>query len=419
MANLLSVPQVFSTTLNVGGGINNSQTSGIVLTSVTGLPTDGGIVCFDWASTLDTSVAEYIEYTGITGNTLTGVTRGAEGISAKAHSNGAVVAGVISQAHIKRLKERLDGTDTASSTLTSPKILTSILDTNGNEEVKFTATGSAVNEITVTNAATGNAPQVTATGDDTDIDLTLKAKGAGKVKLGTALLKFPNADGSSGQFLKTDGSGVLSFASSTGAVDGWTSTSDAWTYASASTINVPSGAASLYQKGDRIKFTQTTVKYFVVVAVADTLLTVAVNSDYTVANAAISAISYSHVLCPVGYPTWFNFATTHTGFSANPSGYVYKYKIDGSCLTVNYSSVYNPGTSNASGFSITIPVTSDANTWTTSILYKDNTAFSTTAGSATITGGQTTINFYKDVAQTGFTSSGTKGAVLNSFLIPF
>lgn len=38
--------------------------------------------------------------------------------------------------------------------------------------------------------------------------------------------------------------------------DGWTSVSDTWTYASASTITVPSGAASLYQIGDRVGITQ-------------------------------------------------------------------------------------------------------------------------------------------------------------------
>ena len=74
------------------------------------------------------------------------------------------------------------------------------------------------------------------------------------------------------------------------ATDGWTPVTGSWTYASASTITVPIGAASLYQKGDKIKFTQTTVKYGVIVAVADTLLTIAVNTDYVVANAAIPAV---------------------------------------------------------------------------------------------------------------------------------
>jgi hypothetical protein len=38
------------------------------------------------------------------------------------------------------------------------------------ELVKFAETASAVNEITVTNAATTDAPEISATGDDTDID---------------------------------------------------------------------------------------------------------------------------------------------------------------------------------------------------------------------------------------------------------
>ena len=176
MATVYSVPQVFSTTLNVGGGINNSQTSGIVLTSVTGLPTDGGILCFDWASTLDTSVAEYIEYTGISANTLTGVTRGAEGFSAKAHSNGAVIAGVISQAHIKRLKDKLDGTDTTGASIKQ------VTDTSLNEVVTFTKVASAVNQIDISNNATGSAPIISAAGGDTNIDIVLTPKGTGGVK---------------------------------------------------------------------------------------------------------------------------------------------------------------------------------------------------------------------------------------------
>ena len=94
-----------------------------------------------------------------------------------------------------------------------------MLDVNGQsigdgtlELVKFAETASAVNEITVTNSATGNAPEIAATGDDTNIDLKLTPKGTGKLNLDG--IKFPNADGSSGQFLKTDGSGSFSFADS-------------------------------------------------------------------------------------------------------------------------------------------------------------------------------------------------------------
>jgi hypothetical protein len=90
--------------------------------------------------------------------------------------------------------------------------------------------------------------------------------------------------------------------------DGWLDPIETWTYASASTITVPSGAASKYSVGDKIKLTQTTVKYFYVTAVADTLLTVTGGSDYTVANAAITSNYYSHSN-PVGFPGGFVLAT--------------------------------------------------------------------------------------------------------------
>jgi hypothetical protein len=92
-----------------------------------------------------------------------------------------------------------------------------MLDVNGQsigdgtlELVKFAETASAVNEITVTNSATGNAPEIASSGDDTNIDLKLTPKGTGKLNLDG--IKFPNADGSAGQALTTNGSGILSFS---------------------------------------------------------------------------------------------------------------------------------------------------------------------------------------------------------------
>jgi hypothetical protein len=80
----------------------------------------------------------------------------------------------------------LTGTQTLTNkTLTSPKIGTSILDTNGAELAKVTATSSAVNEFTIANAATGNDPTLSATGDDSNIDIAIKPKGTGETVVGT------------------------------------------------------------------------------------------------------------------------------------------------------------------------------------------------------------------------------------------
>ena len=75
------------------------------------------------------------------------------------------------------------GTQTLTNkTLTSPKIGTSILDTNGLQLALLTATSSAVNEITLANAATGNNPTISATGDDSNIGISFATKGTGVIK---------------------------------------------------------------------------------------------------------------------------------------------------------------------------------------------------------------------------------------------
>jgi hypothetical protein len=85
----------------------------------------------------------------------------------------------------------LTGVQTLTNkTLTAPKIGTSILDTNGNELFLLTATASAVNEITLANAATGNSPVLSATGDDSNIGITLTPKGTGEVVIAAGNLNY-------------------------------------------------------------------------------------------------------------------------------------------------------------------------------------------------------------------------------------
>jgi len=60
-----------------------------------------------------------------------------------------------------------------------------INDENGNQQIIFQTTSSAVNQFDITNAATGNAPQLSATGDDSNIDVAIVPKGTGETKIGT------------------------------------------------------------------------------------------------------------------------------------------------------------------------------------------------------------------------------------------
>jgi hypothetical protein len=102
----------------------------------------------------------------------------------------------------------LTGTQTLTNkTLTSPKITTSILDSNGNELFLLTATGSAVNEFTLANAATGAGPTLSSTGGDTNIDINLTPKGAGDVVLAGDTVKV--GDSGAAAVLTSNGAGTL------------------------------------------------------------------------------------------------------------------------------------------------------------------------------------------------------------------
>jgi len=60
-----------------------------------------------------------------------------------------------------------------------------IRDENGNEQLIFQTTSSAVNQLEITNAATGNDPKLAAAGGDSNIDLALAPKGSGEIVVGT------------------------------------------------------------------------------------------------------------------------------------------------------------------------------------------------------------------------------------------
>lgn len=156
------------------------------------------------------------------------------------------------------------------------------------------------------------------------------------------------------------------FASNTSpsvpAVDkfGWSQVAEAWSYASASTITIPSGGTSRFQVGDKIRINNTSTKYFYVTAVSSTVLTVYAGTDYTVANSAISAISVSRIANPFGFPYKFSYTPTWTGFSANPTG-IYEFTVQGGICTV-YWDDSNNGTSNTTGYQFSLPITAATRT---------------------------------------------------------
>ena len=86
-------------------------------------------------------------------------------------------------------------TDTLTNkTLTAPKIVSGgfIADGGGDENLVFTEVGTPVNELRITNAATGSGPilaAISTSATDSNIDLNINPLGTGVLKSGTAAVK--------------------------------------------------------------------------------------------------------------------------------------------------------------------------------------------------------------------------------------
>lgn len=197
-------------------------------------------------------------------------------------------------------------------------------------------------------------------------------------------------------------------------IDGWTDDiAVTWAYTSATTFTVTGDQTVKFSKGTRIKLTQTTVKYFVVVAssfaAGTTTVTITGGSDYTFANAVISANYYSYAANPQGYPGWFAYTPTITGFSGSPATTARFSVVGNKCQVVfQYGSW---GTSNATGFSVTtpIPMATPLNYYG-AIRAQNNSVHQTVPGMFEGVNGSSTINLYTAWGGGAWTASGDKGA---------
>lgn len=140
---------------------------------------------------------------------------------------------------------------------------------------------------------------------------------------------------------------AISSPTVSGAWDGWISAGETWTYASATTFTISGDKTDKYQKGDKIKLTQTTVKYFYIIGVSEsggtTTITVTGGSDYTLANASITSPFYSKIENPQGFPDSFAYTPTWQGGSPSPSigsgSLVGRFKMLGSMCFVDIQMV--------------------------------------------------------------------------------
>lgn len=142
--------------------------------------------------------------------------------------------------------------------------------------------------------------------------------------------------------------------------DGWVQVTDTWTYASATTVTVPSDATTKYSVGDKVKFTNSGSKYFYITAVSATVLTLNGGSDYTVANAAISAVYYSKAATPLSFPQWFTWSPTWTNVTVGNGTVSAKFIMLGKAVIFRCSLVFGSTTSISATPQFSLPITSVA-----------------------------------------------------------
>ena len=142
--------------------------------------------------------------------------------------------------------------------------------------------------------------------------------------------------------------------------DGWTPITGTFTYASANTINVSSGAAAIYSVGDKIRYQNNdsgNYLYDYVITIADTLLTVVGDE---VPNATLTDAYYSKVATSLNFPHFFalptpTWTTTVNAFTNQPTNNYFGFIITGRNVCV-YGTATCHATSGGTGlFIITFP----------------------------------------------------------------
>lgn len=174
-------------------GTWNASTNTPTLTSSVGTKGDYYVVSVAGATSIDGisnwGVGDWIAYNGSTwqrvegGADLNGVNLTVSGTTTLSNLTASTALALDASKNIVSVTNTGTGSNVlaTSPSITTPRVITSLNDTNGNELIAVTAVASAVNELTITNAAIANSPTISATGADTNIDIKLTAKGTGNV----------------------------------------------------------------------------------------------------------------------------------------------------------------------------------------------------------------------------------------------
>ncbi len=195
-------------------------------------------------------------------------------------------------------------------------------------------------------------------------------------------------------------------------VDGWVDDSaNAWTYVSASTFTVVGNRTAVFTPGTRLRFTQTTVKYATVASSAFgavTTVTIIVNTDFVLANAAISVNGYSYAASPAGYPGWFNYDAQPSGLTSITIQ-VQAFSIVGRTCFITFDF---QGTASGTTFAFVLPIApATVGACSGPIFVQDNSLTSVSPGFVNNSGLTTACQFYRTLTLLGWTAAGTRRAL--------
>ena len=236
---------------------------------------------------------------------------------------------------------------------TSPQ-LGGMLDVNGNhigdgtlELLKFTETGSAVNEFTIANAAAGAGPTLSASGTETNVDINITPKGTGDVVLAGDTVSV--GDSGAAATLRSNGAGTLTVTTG-GTTDLILSTNNGTNSGTIQITDGANGAIDLTTNGTGA------IKFNDMAYVPQQALTSSSNAVAWDAQAKSNA---------------YHFTTENTTFSAPTNA------VEGAfvCLEINYNGAHTIGWNAIFNFAAdTAPTTTDTDAKTDIFVFRYNGA---------------------------------------------
>ena len=202
---------------------------------------------------------------------------------------------------------------------------------------------------------------------------------------------------------------------------GWNPIVSVCLYASPNSVYIEGDWSEILQKGDKFLFTNNSIEkkfYIIGVSAYDsgndrTTITITAGDVYTVENSAITSIYYSRSERPLGFPQWFTYTPSLTGFSSDPT-VIAKFCLVGTTCFINFVCVTN-GTSNANTFTISLPIIAKTESnygWRGWALAVDNGIARN--GNTHIASGSSVISLY-DEPLSAWTTSGNKSANAQMF----